>query len=88
MSSKSAKNFWQWRKSRLSQPELKSLIEFSTFAKANLETVQKKIEKMYQTIYEGNGTPSMKQDIAELKDSIGDIKKKLDESLETEKVQV
>ena len=72
---------------QMTQPELKSLIEFSQFARANIDSLQKKIDKVYQTIFEGNGTPSMKQDISEVKDGLEEIKKKLDDSVELDKAK-
>jgi len=43
--------------------ELKGLVEFSNYARSNFDEFQKKVDKMYKSIYESNGTPSIKQQI-------------------------
>ncbi len=71
--------------------ELRNLIDFSQYAKANIEELTRKITRLYTTVYEGNessNSPSMKQEISEMKEKTDQIHKKLTENLELDKVKV
>lgn len=47
----------------MSKEDLRALIEFSNYARANFEEHQKKINKLYSAMFENNGVPSIKTQI-------------------------
>lgn len=62
--------------------DLKNLIDFCNWAKYNLIPELKKIDKLHKTVYESNGSPSLKQEIETIKRDLTDLKKIKDESVD------
>lgn len=68
--------------STMTKDDLKNLIDFSNWAKYNLVPALKRVDKLHSTVYESNGSPSLKQEIDILKREFEVIKKKAEETID------
>lgn len=65
-------------KHRLTDNDLAEMIEFLNWSKYNLSKMSERVEKLYKTMFETNGTPSMKEQVSTAIDDLNELKQQIE----------